>query len=311
MAFDANRPDRERLARLPFGDAWLALVDPADLVGCDVMDVRVRMGMYRHLVERLNGSGVYGAHDQLSPFWGYASQLAWQQRSARLGAGAHAIAEGSWWGACNYALSVIPYAAAMERGLVPALRFTPDRAYAAVMPAWREAFAVMLNERADHDRVRVAIWRAHLMSITLAVANHRAAFLVMPEPEQRFARGWVRMVELFAAAAVRTDLEQLVESGGGALPPRVLHESVAVDELPRGERGTIRRIGTLADRSRWRWAIEIHVWRRIMRTSYARAEAENILAGMYGRGNQVWPLRARALAYATLPMRVVERLAVT
>lgn len=309
MAFDAGRPDRARLARLPFGDAWLDLVDPGDLAACDVMDARIRLGMYRALIERLNPHGVYGRNDELSPFWGYASQLAWQQRSGRLGSTAHAIADGSWWGACNYALSVVPYAAAMQRGHVPSLRFELDRTYAPVMSAWHRAFDAMTARQADHDhdRVRVAVWRAHLASITLAVRCHAVAFQGMPAAERRFARGWVRMVDLFAAAAVRTDLDKLVETGGGALPTRVLREQDALDGLHRHEVSTIKRVGMLADRPRWRWGLEMVVWRRIMRTSRARAEAEEILVGVFGKGNQVWPLRARAIAYATLPSRLVER----
>lgn len=307
MAFDATRPDLARLARLPFADAWVECVDPADLAGCNVMDARVRMGMYRLLVERCNPHGLYGTHDELSPFWGYASQLAWQQRSGRLGsADSHAIAPGSWWGACNFALSVVPYAAAMQRALVPALRFETPGLYVPVMSAWHRAFDAMVARHADMDRVRVLVWRAHLASITLAVRANDVAYRAMPVPEQRFARGWVRMVDLFAAAAVRTDLDKLVETGGGALPAQILRDGSDDDAMHRHERSTIKRVGMLADRPGWRWAIEMRVWRRIMRTSRARSDAESILAGVFGKGNQVWPLRARALAYATLPARLME-----
>jgi hypothetical protein len=307
MAFDSARPDPEKLSRLPFGDAWHALVDPADLAACDVMDARVRLAMYRMLIERLNPHGVYGTRDELSPFWGYASQLAWQQRSGRLGGALHAIADGSWWGACNYALSVVPYAAAMHRGLVPELRFEVQPLFAPVMSAWHRAFDAMVARHADHDRVRVAVWRAHLLSITLAVKTYDASYRAMPAAERRFARGWVRMVDIFAAAGVRTDLDKLVETGGGALPTRMLREEDALEGLHRHEKSTVKRVGMLADEPRWRWGLAMRVWRRVMRTSRARGDAEKILAGVFGKGRQVWPVRARALAYATLPTRLVER----
>ena len=305
MAFDGARPDPEKLSRLPFGDAWHALVDPSDLAVCDVMDTRVRLGMYRMLIEKLNPHGLYGTRDELSPFWGYASQLAWQQRSGRLGGTQHAIADASWWGACNYALSVVPYAAAMQRGHVPALRFEVAPLYAPVMSAWHRAFDVIVARHTDLDRVRVAVWRAHLMSITLAVKSYDIAYRAMPATERRFARGWVRMVDIFAAAGVRTDLDKLVETGGGALPARVLREEDALEGMHRHEISTVKRVGMLADEPRWRWALAMRVWRRIMRTPRARADAENILAGVFGKGAQVWPVRARALAYATLPARLV------
>src|SRR5437016_3985991 len=113
MAFAATRPDRERLARVPFGDAWLALAEPDESVACDPHSMRARLAMYRLLVEHGHSHGAFGAHDELSPFWGYASQLAWQHASGRLGdARRDAIDPASWWGACNYALSVVPYVAA-------------------------------------------------------------------------------------------------------------------------------------------------------------------------------------------------------
>lgn len=304
MSFEASRPDPARLARLPFGDAWLQLVDPTDLAHADPMDARVRMGMYRHLIERLNPHGRFGKHDELSPFWGYASQLAWQQRSGRLGSAGHAIADGSWWGACNCALSVVPYVAAMQLDLVPALPIsTPD--YISVMPAWHAAMRALVDPDADHDTARVLVWAAHLASITLAVASHDIAFQAMSIDEQKFARGWVRMVDLFAAAAVRTDLDKLVETGGGALPPRLLREDDLLETFHRYEKSTVRRVGELAARPGWRWGMEVRVWRRIMRTRAGRADAEPLMAGMLGN-HERWPATVRAIAYATLPASILE-----
>jgi hypothetical protein len=194
----------------------------------------------------------------------------------------------------------------MQRGYVPALRFDVSSVYQPVMAAWHRAFDAMVARYADMDRVRLLVWRAHLASITLAVRTHEAAFHAMTSMEQRFATGWVRMVDMFAAAAVRTDLDKLVETGGGALPPRMLRENDALAGWHRHEVSTVKRVGMLADRPRWRWSLEMRVWRRIMRTPQARADAENILAGMFGKGSQVWPVRARTLAYATLPARLIE-----
>jgi len=288
----STRPDPARLARVAFGGEWLAL-DPAHLASADVMDVQVRMGMYRLLVERTNLHGSFGPHDELSPFWGYASQLAWQARSGRLG-GTRAIAPTSWWGACNYALSVVPYVAAMRLALVPPLAVSVDRGYDAAVGAWHVAFRALVDPAADHDLVRVAVWRAHLDSITFAVRRHDREFRALPAAEQRFARGWVRMVDLFSAAAIRTDLEKLIETGGGALPSRVLRADPH-DDLSRHERSTVRRVGALADRPRWRWALEMRIWRRMMRTRAARLDAENMLAGMFGKDR--WSAARRALGY--------------
>jgi len=52
--------------------------------------------------------------------------------------------------------------------------------------------------------------------------------------------------------------------------------------------------------------MEIRVWRRMMRTREARDQAELILAGMLGRGREVWPVRVRALARAAMPAVMIR-----
>ena len=300
-AFDATRAPRALLARIPFGDEWLALPDPAARAACDPDDAGVRMALYRLLVERTSPRRAFGAHDELSPFWGYASQLAWQRKSGRLGGTGDAIAPSSWWGACNYALSVVPYLAAAQLGIVPALPLPPPpRVHDRSIASWREALATMqrLAPGDDHDPVRLAVWRAHLESIEAAVRAHAAAHRALPAGERGFARGWVRMVELFGSAGWRTDLDRLVEQGGGALPPRVLGDDDALADFTRAERATARRVIALGARPAWRWQLETRVWRRVMRTPAARADAETILAGLFGRGRDAWPVRARALRLA-------------
>jgi hypothetical protein len=308
MPFAASRPDRDLLSRLPFGDDWLGLDDPSEIGACDPLDVRARMAMYRLLIERGNPHGALGARDQLNPFWGYASQLAWQHRSGRLGAG-WTIDPASWWGASNYALSVVPYAAAAEIGVVPALRFEqPPPFYRRALALWRDTVRGMVGLRPgdDLEPMRFAVWRAHLESIESAVRVTERAYRELPADERRFASGWLRTVELFGAAAIRTDLERIAPFAGGALPPRILGEDDPLTDLGRHERGAVRSVHALAARPAWRWAIELRVWRRMMRTRAARDEAEVILAGLMGRGRDVWPARVRAIGYVALPARLLR-----
>jgi len=319
MPFAATRLDRALLAQLPFADTWLELADPTEGGVCDPFDARHRMAMYRLLIERTNRGGAFGERDALCPLWGYASQLAWQERSGRLSrAGGNTIDPDSWWGACNYALSVVPFLAAAEVGLVPTVRLEhagrpapAPRHYQRALGFWRDAFfaAARLRRGDDLEPVRFAIWRAHLDSIETAVRTSQRAFRALPPAEQRFARGWVRTVELFGAAALRTDLEKIAEHQGGALPPRLLRHEEPRDRFPdmsRAERRTVRIAFNLADRPAWRWAMEIRVWRRMMRTREARDQAEAILAGMLGRGRELWPVRVRALAWAAMPALMIR-----
>lgn len=289
----------ELLAQLPFGDEWRALPDLTARPACDPDDAGVRMGLYRLLVERGNPRGALGTHHELSPLWGYASQLAWQRKSGRLGGAGDTIDPASWWGACNYSLSVVPYLAAAQIAMVPTLPLPPAPAiYDRSLALWRDTFGMMqrLVPGDDHDALRLAVWRAHLESIETAVRAHTAAHRALPPGERGFARGWIRMVELFGSAGWRTDLERLASQGGGALPPRILgDDGDPLADFSRAERATARNVIALGARPPWRWRLETGMWRRIMRTRDARADAENILAGLFGRGRDAWPVRARAL----------------
>jgi len=247
----------------------------------DPASVRDRHAMYRLLIERTNPTGALGTTHELSPFWGYDAQLAWQHASGRLGTGDR-IAPNSWWGACNYSLSVVPYAVAMEHDLVP--RAPLDlRGYAAALPHWHGAFHRMLSLDADADLepVRFAVWRAHLASITAAVVRHRREFAALPAAEQAFARGWIRMVDLFGAAALRTDLEYLTPRPA-SLPGRILDDRDFSD-LPRYEASTARRVILLGERPAWRWPLELAMWKRMVRTRVARDQLDAVMIELFGK----------------------------
>ena len=235
--------------------------------------VRDRHELYRRLIACKLG--------ELSPFWGYDAQLSWQHASGRLGEG-DAIAATSWWGACNFALSVVPYAAAIDHGLVPRETFDVS-AYRAAMPHWHGAFHRMssLDADADLEPLRFAVWRAHLVSITIAVERHRHELARLPATERAFARGWVRMVDLFGAAALRTDLEYLTPRPA-SLPSHILDGTF--DDLPRYERSTARRVIALGERPAWRWPFELAAWKRMMRTRPARDQLETVMVDLFGKG---------------------------
>jgi hypothetical protein len=260
--------------RLPFAAAWRA----AGHVPPDAATVAGRLAMYGALVERTGR--------ELSPFWGYAAQLAWQAASGRL-----APITG-WWGACNFALSAIPYAAAAELRLVEHAA-VDVRGFEPALVHWQAALRA-LSTGVD-EPARFAVWRAHLASIRLAIERHAGEHAQLPEAERAFARGWIRMVDLFGAAALRTDLAYLAPLPPPSLPSRVLRDRDDFADLSRHERSTVRRTIALGARPGWRWPIELAVWRRMMRTREARAQSAGVLGGLFGPS---WKRRVRALAYA-------------
>ncbi|MFT3692837.1 MAG: Leg1-related protein [Kofleriaceae bacterium] len=232
-----------------------------------------RRQLYRELI------ALGPVRPELSPFWGFDLQLQWQQASGRLGQGDDIPAE-SWWGACNFALSVIPYAAAMALKLVPDVALD-TRGYERAMPHWHGAFhrLTQLEPDADLEPFRFAIWRAHLASITIAVERNAARLARLPLDEQRFARGWVRMVDLFGAAALRTDREYL-DPRPASLPRQILDGNL--DQLTRHERSSARRITMLGDRPRYSWPVELAIWKRMMHTRAARDHIDQALADIFG-----------------------------
>lgn len=251
----------------------------------DPTSVRARHEMYRLLIERTNPHRVLGERHQLSPFWGYDAQLSWQHASGRLGSGDR-IDPSSWWGACNYALSVVPYAVAMAHDLVPHVELEL-RGYAEALPHWHGAFHRMMAPNSetgpvDLEPLRFAIWRAHLASITIATARHTRELAKLPLPEQAFARGWIRMVDLFGAAALRTDLEYL-ESRPASLPSRMLRAGDDLADLSRHERSTVKRVSLLGVRPAWRWPVELALWKRIMRTRTSRDQLETVMVELFAK----------------------------
>ena len=258
---------------MPFATAWRAL----DLERPHAATVTGRLAMYRLLVDRTGR--------ELSPFWGYATQLAWQATSGRL----DPIT--SWWGACNFALSAIPYAAAAELQLVPPAMIDV-RGFEPALPLWHAALRALVA--APDEPARFLVWRAHLASIELAVERHADAHAALPTTERAFARGWIRMVDLFGAAALRTDLAYLAPLPPPSLPRRVLRERDDLEDLSRHERSTARRTIALGARPAWRWPLELAVWRRMMRTRDAREQLDVVLGGLFGPS---WRRRVRALAY--------------
>ena len=205
---------------------------------------------------------------------------------------------------------MIPYVAAAGLGIVPAAALDTS-GYAAAMPAWRSAMRAMaaLRPGDDLEPMRFAIWRAHLASIELAVLHHASELEPMAEPERTFARGWIRMVDLFGAAAFRTDLVELEHHRGGALPPRMLRAGDTFADFSPVERRVVRGVIARRAPTPWRMPRERALWERIMRTRPARDEVDAgaSQASSAGGPRGVARRELRALAYATSDLTRCDR----
>jgi hypothetical protein len=278
-----------------------------------------RMAAYRSMIEATNVGGLFGADNRRNPLWAWLFQLQWQCRTGRLGPTDGRIDPDAAWGYGNYTLSVIPWLGAVAAGMVP--RFTivdapagarfryvrggvvPDE-LARGVEDWRRFFEQVGNSpaTADLEPIRISLWRAHktcLDVVATAIAD------IDPAPyaplELTFLRGWCRMVDYLGAAAWRTDFDFMTEYGLDVLPECLLERQADIGALPDRIRRNVTNVVRLAGTSRRRYALNLWLWRRIMRTRAARDDVLALLDGLFNPNSNNAAARRRMLGYLLRP----------
>jgi hypothetical protein len=308
---------KSRLANMPFGEYWDTLPDIKTEGYLNPFKFKERMAAYKLLIECLNPHKALGTNHELNMFWGFVSQLDWQWRSGRLGDPKEAgketsikpdnISPDSWWGCCNYTLSIIPLVGAMQLGLVPPIEISlpkaaiqkkfaraggasrpwiVPKAFEKPLEKWRVFFRAVtaLKPADDQEKVRLLIWEAHLATITVATKLFEREFEMLSENERVFAQGWTRMVDFLGSAAWRTDLTYLSEVGRGNLPNRMLTKDDrfgAMMDMDAPTNMTILNVTNLGEQSKLRFRISRYLWARAMRTRAARDESGKLLAASF------------------------------
>ena len=253
-----NRTYAERFAELPLAPLWSSV--PLLKDSADPFDFKQRMAVYKTLIECMNGRGVFGAENEWNVFWGYVFQLEWQLRSGRLqlqNTPPDRIDPNSMWGYGNYSLSVIPYMAAAQVGIVPQIEFLPPNTsteveyphgggtagayqippvFGEALRAWGDFFKLVqqFEPGKDIEPMRFVQWHVHHRSLDAAEAGIR----VLGErhasrDELDFLIGWIRMVDFLGSAAWRTDLIYTLDNGIGTLPERADHRRGCAGVNPR------------------------------------------------------------------------------
>jgi len=291
----------------------------------DPFDFRQRMAAYRELIRATNENGRFGSDDRDNPLWGLMFQHHWQWRSGRLGREAAATARidpDAAWGYGNYALCVIPWLGAVAAGVVESRAIVPPPsasrfAYVveldglhgvpselvAAVDDWRDYFALVRASApiADHEPLRMALWKAHKTSLDV-VADRLRSIDAQPlsAPELAFLRGWCRMVDYLWAAAWPTDFGSSLKYGLDGLPGRLLQDGdadLALTDLPRPTRRSVRNVVALARASRPRHGLNLWLWRRAMRTRAARDEVVPMLDAVFNPSPGNAAARRRLLRY--------------
>ncbi|MFI9006061.1 Leg1-related protein [Actinosynnema sp. NPDC053489] len=313
----AHHPDE--LSALDLHAVWTTAPDLAGAF--DPFRFEHRMAAYRAMIDNTNPRGRFGADNRHNPLWGLAFQHQWQFRTGRLGVDTRRdgrIDPDAPWGYGNYALNVIPWLAAAEVGVVPAVpiadpptpsRFryavggVPPTGLAAAVADWRAYFALVgADGPADPEPARVALWKAHkscLDVVAAALADVEAG--PWPELEVTFLRGWCRMVDYLWAAAWPTDFGSMVAHGLDVLPESLLVTPGDVEALPATARRNVVNVLRLATTPRWRYRVDLALWQRVMRTRRARDRVLPLLDAVFERRPDNAAERRELLGYLLRP----------
>lgn len=265
-----------------------------------------RMAAYRELLHATNSGDRFGPDNRRNPLWGLMFQHQWQFRTGRLGhtsRGDGRIDPDAPWGYGNYVLCAVPWLGAVAAGTTDALDLagpsTPSRfAYARggdVPPElrpgvddWRAYFELVAATPpgSDDEPLRLALWKAHKTCLDVVAA--RIAGLTStgyPAEEMEFLRGWCRMVDYLWASAWRTDCDFMLEHGSDVLPERLLGPGDdapgGAADLSRTVRANVRNVIALARTPDRRYAVNLWLWTRVMRTRAARDRVLPLLDAVF------------------------------
>ena len=206
-----------------------------------------RLGLYKILISITNPLMPFCSVSNASNIlFGLPSQFSWQYQSNRLFSnGSLNISVSSWWASGNYYLSIIPFLAAVDVGLLGKNKFeiirrenfcvTSNECYQQVpnaMKQWRTFFTHLQriqtkfnDESLDQDYLG-PLWRAYKASIDEALPLIQTKFDLLPSNiERAFGYGWSRLLSLIAMTRKNTNLYETLKNQRRFLPHRLLQET--------------------------------------------------------------------------------------
>jgi len=189
---------------------------------------------------------IFGENNLWNLLWGLDLQFQWQNRSGRLPRGANGeIENDAWWAAMNYYLSIVPYLAAMNIGVVPPTIFLPANSYTNKFPTnvsacdpsliekWENYFTMVELYRENPpenatEELQKTLWKAHTSSLATAEPLFVSFLALYSQPEQNLGTNWALFVKFLAAALFPTNYYNISQLQP-FLPYRVLN---ATDHPP-------------------------------------------------------------------------------
>ena len=226
-----------------------ATVDKCRLI--DPWNYDDRLGLYKMMIDATTPLMPFCSSSNVwNILFGLASQFSWQFDSNRLFSnGTRQVSTSSWWGSANYYLSVIPFLAAVDVGLIEQGPFrivqrdnfcsTSSQCFAQTpqaMLAWRRFFSNLIlakkcgdiqdDTRAIDQCYLAPMWSAHISSIESALPLIQSKLLLLPSSnEQRFAMSWANLVAFIAMSRKNTNLPETDRYQREFLPQRLLTDA--------------------------------------------------------------------------------------
>eukprot|EP00073_Rattus_norvegicus_P043338 XP_017445360.1 PREDICTED: protein LEG1 homolog [Rattus norvegicus] len=180
-----------------------------------------RMGMYRILLnETATNSERYGPENEQSFLWGLPTMLDWQYETGRLAdptgmtdcgnkpEASLCISVDSWWADVNYYLSVLPFLAAVDSGIMglspnqftilpppkDQMRFCYNvsgcrSAFPETMDMWKDFFQYMQLPSSDSDSLLKKLCDAHTSSLEYPIHAFVDRF-ISTNPTQYLRNNW-------------------------------------------------------------------------------------------------------------------------
>ncbi|UJR20383.1 hypothetical protein I4U23_023514 [Adineta vaga] len=207
-----------------------------------------RLGLYKILILTTTPLMPFCSSSNFSNIlFGLPTQFGWQYDSNRLFSnGTKQISTDSWWASANYYLSVIPFLAAVDVGIIRQDSFELVRRedfcanstecfhqVPETMTRWRTFFSNLLqanycrsNSFDDRiiDRCYLGpMWSAHRVTIQQALPLIASKVSLLPSiTEQRFGIDWANLVDFIGMARENTNLSNVLIYQDQFFPKRLL-----------------------------------------------------------------------------------------
>lgn len=261
-----------------------------------------RLGMYKILIDTSTRLMPFCSSNVTNVLFGLPSQFGWQYLSNRLFSnGTGNISTDSWWGSANYYLSVIPFIAAADAGVINQGSFQIvqrekfctnfEECYRQVPDAirkWREFFTNLLNSSyCKHDNYDgkiidkcflAPLWSAHIASLDNGLPLVESKVSRLPSiMEQRFGLAWAKLVQFVALARLDTNLPATNKYQAAYLPFRMLHEGdnpPDCADLPDTVNQALKLL--FAVQPDW-WSPLVKIWKKVTCNYEARKAAQHVL----------------------------------